>query len=101
MELEHLLLNMETFTLTGTGEVPHASNHGVTLQSCAGDELTLPICKDDEVDFHIADLYLDGEIIALVNFTYDEYIGTDCKYYRDCTGETFFFKLIEGNVKLR
>ena len=50
---------------------------------------------------HMADLYIDNEIIALINFTYDEYLNKDCKLYRDSTGETFEFKLIEGNIKLR
>ena len=91
----------DTFTLVGTGGAPHASANAVTFQAGVGDELTLPIVSDNDVEMHMADLYIDNEIIALINFTYDEYLNKDCKLYRNSTGETFEFKLIEGNIHLR
>lgn len=92
----------ETFTLKGTGGAPHASANAVTFQAGSGDELTLPVVVPEGGGIgHIADLYLDGEIIALVNFTYVEYLNQEVKLYRESTGESFIFKLIEGNINLR
>jgi len=91
----------ETFTLIGTGGHPHASANGVTFQASINDELTLPICTDDEVDLHVIDLYLNNEVVALINYSFDTYIGKTAIYHNYATGSTFEFKIKEEKVILQ
>jgi len=91
---------METFTLLGTGGQPHASNNEVTFQASINDELTLPVCNDSKVGLHIVDLYINNEIVALINFSCESYLGKTAIYYNYGNGKMYSFVIQEEKVIL-
>jgi len=88
--------------LTGIGKEPHTNTDGLTLQSAAGDRLKFHKLNDDTPSPSLitCDIYIENQIVALINLTYDDYLDKPFEYYNKNLDKKFTFILTKGKITL-
>jgi len=88
--------------LTGIGKEPHSSTDGLTFQAAAGDRLKFHKLNDDTPSPSLitCDIYIENQIVALINLTYDDYLEKPFEYYNNNLDKKFTFILTKGKITL-
>jgi hypothetical protein len=72
--------------LIGTGESPHASKHGITLQAANGDKLSFEPFLNGTPSLNSATISIDSVPKLVICSTIAEYIGKEFTYTNSETG---------------
>ncbi len=91
---------MEKILLTGTGGAPHVGAMGISFQAGKDDKLEFSPVPGGSPGINALILYIDNEPKCVINYSLNEYTGTEAKYTHAATSKEYTITLTNSDILL-